>query len=101
MLSHYFEWDSMSHIRPARGRDMTESDSALHPPRWAPTFIRWHGTRIGWWRSWRLALGILPRVRDHTVLDYAAALPGPDDVIVARVPFAKFVVVRSPELVRQ
>ncbi|MFE3190809.1 cytochrome P450 [Nocardia sp. NPDC059240] len=80
---------------------MTDSSTKLYPPRWAPTFLRWHDTRIGWWQSWRLALGALPRVRDHTVLDYATALPGADDVMVARVPFARFVVVRSPELVRQ
>ncbi|MFJ4651224.1 cytochrome P450 [Nocardia sp. NPDC088792] len=79
---------------------MTDADPTLHPPRWAPTFIRWHGTEVGWWQSWKLALGILPRVRDHTLLDYAAALPGEDDVIVARVPLARFVIVRSPELAR-
>ncbi|AYF74187.1 cytochrome P450 [Nocardia yunnanensis] len=80
---------------------MTDTSTQLFPPRWAPTFIRWHNTRVGWWQSWRLALGILPRVRDHTVLDYATTLPGADDVMVARVPFARFVIVRSPELVRQ
>ncbi|MFI6866501.1 cytochrome P450 [Nocardia sp. NPDC050406] len=47
-----------------------------------------------------MAIGIIPRVRDHSVLDYVANLPGPDDVVVARVPFKKFVVVRSPELAR-
>ncbi|MCP2298890.1 Cytochrome P450 [Nocardia amikacinitolerans] len=73
----------------------------LSPPRWAPTFIRWHRTPITWRESVRLALGVIPRVRDHTVLDYVAALPGQDDVIVARVPFAKFVVVRDPELARR
>lgn len=77
------------------------ADSTLHPPRWAPTFIRWHGTPVGWRESIRLSLGILPRVRDHTVVDYVVGLPGPDDVVVARVPFKKFVVVRSPELARQ
>ncbi|MGX1762763.1 cytochrome P450, partial [Streptomyces lydicus] len=76
------------------------ADKTLHPPRWAPTFIRWHHTRIGWRESIKLSLGILPRVRDHTVLDYVTAFPGEDDVIVARVPFKKFVVVRSPELAR-
>lgn len=80
---------------------MTDSPTSLHPPKWAPTFIRWHNTPVTWWQSWRLALGVLPRVRDHTVLDYATNLPGADDVIVARVPFARFVVVRSPELARQ
>lgn len=75
-------------------------DSKLHPPRWAPTFIRWHGTPVTWWESVKLSVGILPRVRDHTVLDYVTNFPGQDDVIVARVPFAKFVIVRSPELAR-
>ncbi|MVU75844.1 cytochrome P450 [Nocardia sp. ET3-3] len=80
--------------------DSSASPTALHPPTWAPTFIRWHDTKVGWLESWRLALRILPRVRDHTVLDYATTLPGADDVMVARVPFARFVIVRSPELVR-
>ncbi|WP_280359259.1 cytochrome P450 [Nocardia otitidiscaviarum] len=75
-------------------------DSRLHPPTWAPAFIRWHGTPVRWRESIRLALGILPRVRDHTVLDYVTRLPGEDDVMVARVPFKKFVIVRSPELAR-
>ncbi|MFD0365210.1 cytochrome P450 [Nocardia sp. GCM10030253] len=75
-------------------------DSTMHPPRWAPTFIRWHNTPITWWESVRLSLRILPRVRDHTVLDYVTSLPGQDDILVARVPFAKFVIVRSPELAR-
>lgn len=76
------------------------ADSTLHPPRWAPTFIRWHRTPVSWRASIKLSLGILPRVRDHTVLDYVTAFPGQEDVIVARVPFKKFVVVRSPELAR-
>ncbi|GAB4583822.1 cytochrome P450 [Nocardia sp. IFM 10818] len=80
---------------------MADSSRSLYPPRWAPTFLRWHDTRVGWWESWRLALGVIPRVRDHTVVDYAANLPGADDVLVARVPFARFVIVRSPRLARQ
>ncbi|MFB8008837.1 cytochrome P450 [Nocardia sp. NPDC056000] len=83
--------DVDSAIRPSR----------MHPPKWTPAFIRWHGTPITWRQSTRLALGILPRVRDHTVLDYVASLPGADDVMVARVPFKRFVVIRSPELARQ
>ncbi|MFQ6393724.1 cytochrome P450 [Nocardia sp. KC 131] len=75
-------------------------DSTMHPPRWAPTFIRWHNTPVSWRESVRLSLRILPRVRDHTVLDYVTGLPGQDDILVARVPFAKFVIVRSPELAR-
>lgn len=73
---------------------------ALHPPRWSPTFVRWHHTDVGWWRSWRLALGALRAGYRHTIYEYAAALPGPDDVIVARAPLAKFVVVRNPDIAR-
>ncbi|MFG1790125.1 cytochrome P450 [Nocardia sp. NPDC049149] len=80
--------------------DATAVDTTLHPPRWAPTFIRWHNTPISWWESVRLSLGILTKVRDHTVVDYVTGFPGQDDVIVARVPLAKFVIVRSPELAR-
>ncbi|MEG8178691.1 cytochrome P450 [Nocardia terpenica] len=72
----------------------------LHPARWLPAFIRWHDTDVSWWESWKLAVKTLPRVRDHTIVEYATRLPGQDDVIVARVPFLKFVVVRSPELAR-
>jgi hypothetical protein len=28
----------------------------LHPPRWAPAFLRWQHTEIGWLKSWWLAL---------------------------------------------
>jgi cytochrome P450 len=72
----------------------------LHPPRWAPTFVRWHHTRVGWITSWRLALrGIWAGYR-HTIFDYAARLPGQDDIVVARVPLAKFVVIRNPDIAR-
>ncbi len=77
-----------------------QPSSALHPPRWSPAFIRWHESRISWWESWKLALRTLPRVRDHTITEYITQLPGQDDVVVARVPFLRFVVVRSPELAR-
>ncbi|WP_280265070.1 cytochrome P450 [Nocardia wallacei] len=82
-------------------RSTTGTGSAvLHPPRRLPTFIRWHGTDVTWWQSWKLALRTLPRVRDHTIVEYLTGLPGQDDVLVARMPFLKFVVVRSPELAR-
>jgi cytochrome P450 len=74
--------------------------AALHPPRWAPTFVRWHHTEIGWFKSWRLALGALWAGYRHTIYDYAARLPGQDDVVVARAPLAKFVVVRNPDIAR-
>lgn len=72
----------------------------LHPPRWAPTFVRWQHTRIGWVTSWRLALRGLWAGYRHTIFDYAARLPGQDDIIVARAPLAKFVVVRNPDIAR-
>ncbi|MVU83323.1 cytochrome P450 [Nocardia sp. ET3-3] len=74
----------------------------LHPPRWLPAPMRWHNTPVTWRESWRLALALPRRVRERTVLEYLATeLPGQDDVLVARLPIAKFVLVRSPELVRQ
>jgi cytochrome P450 len=72
----------------------------LHPPRWAPTFLRWQHTRIGWITSWRLALRGLWAGYRHTIFDYAAQLPGQDDIVVARAPLAKFVVVRNPDIAR-
>ncbi|MGV9411019.1 cytochrome P450 [Nocardia sp. NPDC003693] len=42
------------------------------------------------------------RWRDRTLVHYLAAeLPGADDVMVARLPFLKYVIVRSPELARR
>jgi cytochrome P450 len=72
----------------------------LHPPRWAPTFVRWQRTRIGWIASWRLALRGLWAGYRHTIFDYATQLPGQDDIMVARAPLAKFVVVRNPDIAR-
>ncbi|MFJ9365460.1 cytochrome P450 [Nocardia sp. NPDC101769] len=73
----------------------------LHPPRWQPAPMRWHNTPVTWGQSWRLALGLPGRIRERTIMEYLAAeLPGQDDVLIARLPMAKYVVVRSPELVR-
>jgi cytochrome P450 len=74
--------------------------SELHPPRWAPTFVRWQHTRMGWVKAWRLALGGLWAAYRHTIFDYAARLPGQDDIVVTRAPLAKFVVVRNPDIAR-
>ncbi len=74
--------------------------SVLHPPRWAPAFVRWHHTEIGWLKSWRLALGALWAGYRHTIYEYAARLPGQDDLIIARAPLTKFVVVRNPDIAR-
>jgi cytochrome P450 len=75
-------------------------NAKLHPPRWAPTFVRWQHTRIGWIASWRLALRGLWAGYRHTIFDYATQLPGQDDIVVARAPLAKFVVVRNPDIAR-
>jgi cytochrome P450 len=72
----------------------------LHPPRWAPTFVRWHHTRVGWLRSWQLSLKALWAGYRHTIYDFAAQLPGQDDILVARAPLAKFVIVRNPDIAR-
>ncbi|WP_067688615.1 cytochrome P450 [Nocardia jejuensis] len=73
----------------------------LYPPRWLPAPIRWHGTRVSWGQSWKLAAALVPRWRDRTVVHYIASeLPGQDDVLVARLPMLKYLVVRSPELAR-
>lgn len=73
---------------------------ALHPPRWAPAFVRWQHTEIGWLKSWRLALGAIWATYRHTIFDYAARLPGQDDIVVARAPLAKVVIVRNPDIAR-
>lgn len=76
-------------------------DSTLFPPRWQPAPLRWHHTRVSWWQSWKLAAQVVPRWRDSTIADfYGTQLPGQDDIMVARMPFLRFVLVRSPELAR-
>ncbi|MGW4247881.1 cytochrome P450 [Nocardia sp. NPDC004722] len=76
-------------------------DSTLYPPRWQPAPLRWHRTRVSWWRSWKLAAGVVPRMRDSTIAEYyGTLLPGQDDIMVARMPLLRFVLVRSPELAR-
>lgn len=62
--------------------------------------MRWHDTPISASQSWRFTVGALAHLRQHTIMDYLNILPGRDDVLVARVPWAKFVLVRSPELAR-
>lgn len=80
----------------------TQGGTELYPPRWLPSPMRWHGTRVSWGQSWRLAAAIGPRYRDRTLVHYLATeLPGQDDVLVARLPMLKYVIVRSPELARQ
>jgi len=79
----------------------TTPGATLRPPRWQPAMLRWHRTNVSWVQSWWLAIGTLPRWRDRTIIDYLATqLPGQDDVLVARLPFLRFVVVRSPEIAR-
>ncbi|WP_043661017.1 cytochrome P450 [Nocardia thailandica] len=77
-------------------------DRTLFPSRLLPAPMRWHATRVSWRESWRHAAQIVPRWRDRTLIDYlGAGLPGHDDVLVTRLPFQRFVVVRNPELARR
>ena len=69
-------------------------------PRWPVAPIRWQRTRVSLWQSWRFYLQLVPRFRDHTVFEFLTDLPGQDDVMVARLPFLRYVVIRSPELAR-
>ncbi|MGW4352335.1 cytochrome P450 [Nocardia sp. NPDC004582] len=76
-------------------------DRTLYPPRWQPAPLRWHHTRVSWWESWKLAAQAIPRRRDRTLADlFGSQLPGEDDILVARMPFQRSVVIRSPELAR-
>jgi cytochrome P450 len=75
-------------------------DDRLRPPRWAPTLIRWQHTDIGYLKSWWLALKAIRAGYRHTIYEYATELPGQDDIVVARTPLAKFVVVRNPDIAR-
>lgn len=76
-------------------------DDTLYPPRWQPAMLRWHRTPVSWWQSWKFAIQVVPRWRDRTIADYyATQLPGQDDIVVARMPFARFVFIRGPELAR-
>ncbi|MFF2549562.1 cytochrome P450 [Nocardia sp. NPDC058058] len=78
-----------------------QGGSELYPPKWLPAPFRWHRTEVSWAQSWRLAAKLIPRWRDRTVVHYIAAeLPGQDDILIARMPLLKYVVVRSPELAR-
>ncbi|MET8649020.1 MULTISPECIES: cytochrome P450 [Nocardia] len=77
-------------------------ETTLYPPRWQPAPMRWHRTEVTWAQSWRYAAAFVPRWRDRTLIHYLATeLPGADDVLVARIPMLRYVVVRNPELARQ
>jgi cytochrome P450 len=70
------------------------------PPRWQPSALRWHHTRIGFLRAWWYALGAVWATWKHTIFDFVAALPGRDDVIRAWAP-TPVMLVRNPEYARQ
>ncbi|MET7768777.1 cytochrome P450 [Nocardia sp. NPDC005366] len=83
-------------------RENDAGDTTLHPPRWQPAPMRWHRTEVTWAQSWRYVGAFVPRWRDRTLIHYLATeLPGADDVLVARMPMLRYVVVRNPELARQ
>ncbi|MFD6162822.1 cytochrome P450 [Nocardia sp. NPDC060256] len=76
-------------------------DPTLYPPRWQPALLRWHHTQVSWWQSWKFAAQVAPRWRSRSVADfYGAGLPGRDDIVLARMPFRRYIAVRSPELAR-
>ena len=70
------------------------------PRRWAPSSVRWHRTRVGFWRAWLYTLRAVWATWRHRIFDLAAELPGPDDIVLARAPIAKFALIRSPEHAR-
>ncbi|KWX24635.1 cytochrome P450 [Mycolicibacterium wolinskyi] len=76
------------------------AEASLHPPRWAPTPVRWQHTEVGYLKSWWLAMKAIRAGYRHTIYEYATELPGQDDIVVARTPLAKFVVVRNPDIAR-
>ncbi|MBA0049242.1 cytochrome P450 [Mycobacteroides sp. LB1] len=65
-----------------------------------PTFLRWHHTKVGYFKSWRIALGAVWSVYRHSIFEYVSDMPGQDDLLVARAPMRKLVVVRNPEMAR-
>ncbi len=71
------------------------------PPRWQPAFLRWHTTRVSLLAAWAYALRAVWATWRHTIFDFAADLPGHDDIIEARAPIAKLMLVRNPEYARQ
>ncbi|MGW4121646.1 cytochrome P450 [Nocardia sp. NPDC004711] len=76
-------------------------DETLYPPRWQPAPLRWHCTPVSWRQSWKLAVQGMPLRRDRTLAEfYGAQLPGQDDILVARMPLLRFVVIRNPEHAR-
>lgn len=78
-----------------------ETVVALSPPRWLPSPIRWHTTHVSFWRAWRYALGAVRATWRHKIFEYADTLPGYEDVISARTPLVKLLIVRDPEYARQ
>jgi cytochrome P450 len=70
------------------------------PSRWQPSFVRWHTTPVSTRDAWGYALRAVWATWRHTIFDLAADLPGHDDIISARAPVAKFMLVRNPEYAR-
>jgi cytochrome P450 len=70
------------------------------PSRWQPSLLRWHSTRVSYHQAWAYALRAVWATWRHTIFDFAADLPGHDDIISARAPVARFMLVRNPEYAR-
>lgn len=70
------------------------------PSRWQPSLLRWHTTPVSYRQAWAYTLRAVRATWRHTIFDLAADLPGHDDIISARAPVAKFMLVRNPEYAR-
>ncbi len=62
--------------------------------------MRWHTTPVGWVQAWRYSLRAVSATWRHEIFDLAAELPGHDDIISARAPLARFMLIRNPEHAR-
>jgi cytochrome P450 len=74
--------------------------SRTYPPAWQPSPVRWHKTPITLRQAWAFAFRAVWATRRHEIFDLVADLPGHDDIIAARAPIARFMLVRNPEYAR-
>jgi cytochrome P450 len=56
---------------------------------------------VSFWQAWRYALGAVGATWRHTIFEYADTLPGYADIVSARTPLVKLLIVRDPEYARQ
>jgi cytochrome P450 len=70
------------------------------PPRWLPSFIRWHKTHVPFRRAWLYTFRAVLATWRHEIFDLIAELPGHDDIVLARAPIARYALVRNPDHAR-